>query len=326
MRVPSVTALPPAPRTRTLACLVGGAFLITLAAGLVPANAAPVGATEVRLHDDDGGAALFASDDLHPGRLDRACVALSVAGSADPSDQVRLSAEVSNADLAPYLMVTVERGSVGRFGSCASFTGEALWSGTLADFPATASAGILTGWRPGVVDRVTYRFTVTVADDSRAQHRGAAAAFVWTLDEADDKPEPAPRTGSQPQPTPRPSSPPTDPVTAATPSGTEAPPSSPAPGPPPAGEPPSGADDVVEAPPLPVGPSSFEEVIEHVVETARSVVRDGHFPVVLAVVLVAFLTLQSAVDRRDPKLALARLQQDLREFRPFPEPSRTEDP
>jgi hypothetical protein len=83
---------------------------------------------------------------------------------------------------------------------------------------------------------------------------------------------------------------------------------------------------VVDAPPLPVGPSSIEEVIEHVAETALSVVRDGHFPVILLVVLIAFLTLQGAVDRRDPKLALAPLHQDLREFRQFPEPSRTEAP
>jgi hypothetical protein len=93
-----------------------------------------------------------------------------------------------------------------------------------------------------------------------------------------------------------------------------------------AGEPPSGADDVVEAPPLPVGPSSIEEVIEHVAETAMSVARNGHFPVVLLAVLVGFLTLQGAVDRRDPKLALARLHQELREFRQFPESSRTEAP
>jgi hypothetical protein len=83
---------------------------------------------------------------------------------------------------------------------------------------------------------------------------------------------------------------------------------------------------VVEAPPLPVGPSSVAEVIEEVAETALSLVRNGHFPVVLTVVLVAFLALQGFVDRRDPKLAMARLHQDLREFRQFPESLRTDAP
>ncbi len=319
MRIsPVAAACRPQWRRRAVACFLGATFLLELAFVLVPVQAAPVdGTSAISLHDDDGGAALFGSDGLYPGRIDSACVALSTTGPTNPSDQVRLSAEVSHDDLAPYLMLTVERGSVGRFGNCASFTGEALWSGTLAEFPVTASSGIVTGWRPGLVDRVIYRFTVTVADDARAQHRAAAATFVWTLDQAAE-----PTAEAAPPVAP----PPASPRTAAPPSATDAPLSTPAPGVPPAGDPHSGADDVVEAPPLPVGPSSIEEVLEHVVETVLSVARNGHFPAALVVVLVAFLALQGAVDRRDPKLALARLSQDLREFRQFPESSRTETP
>jgi hypothetical protein len=113
-------------------------------------------------------------------------------------------------------------------------------------------------------------------------------------------------------------------VVEAPPSVTDAPPVTPA-GPAAGGEPDRG-DDVIEAPPLPVGPSSIGEMIEHVTETALNVVADGHFPLVLLAVLAAFLALQGAVDRRDPKLALARLHTDLREFREFPEPLRTEIP
>ena len=303
----------PQRRRRAVACFLGATFLLELAVVLVPVQAAPVeGTSAVDLHDDDGGAALFGSDGLHPGRLDTACVALSTAGPAAPSDEVRLSAEVSNADLAPYLLLTVERGSAGAFGNCASFTGEPLWSGTLAEFPPTASSGIITGWRPGLVDRVIYRFTVTVADDARAQQRSAAATFVWTLDRAAEATAPAPPSLAPP------------PVTAAPPSAADAPSSAPAPASPPSGEAPPRTDDVIQAPPLPVGPSSIEEVLQQVAETVLSVARNGHFPAALVVVLVAFLTLQGAVDRRDPKLALARLSQDLREFRQFPESSRTE--
>jgi hypothetical protein len=307
----------PQRRRRAVACFLGATFLLELAVVLVPVRAAPVeGTSAVDLHDDDGGAALFGSDGLHPGRLDTACVALSTAGPAAPSDEVRLSAEVSNADLAPYLMLTVERGSAGAFGNCASFTGEPLWSGTLAEFPVTASSGIITGWRPGLVDRAIYRFTVTVADDARAQQRSAAATFVWTLDQTAEATAPAAPTLGPP---------PAGPVTAAPPSASDAPSSTPAPALPASGEAQPRADDVIQAPPLPVGPSSIEEVLEQVAETVLSIAQNGHFPAALVGVLVAFLTLQGAVDRRDPKLALARLSQDLREFRQFPESSRTEN-
>lgn len=322
------------PTPRAFAGLLVGLFLLEVAAGVLPARAEPAGASEVSLHDDDGGAALFDSRGLHPGRVDSACVALSVSGSTDPADEVRLSTEVTNDDLAPFLLLTVERGSVARSGVCATFTGEPLWSGTLAEFPRSAASGIVTGWRPGLVDRETYRFSVTVLDDSRAQRRGAAATFVWTLDEAGAgaTPEPAPTPTPEPTPTPTPApepaapvlSPPTDPGTAA-PSTTSAAPGSTSAAPAPAvDEPPVDGGDVVEAPPIPAGPSSIEEVVEHVAETALSVVRDGHFPAILVVVLLGFLLVQGAVDRRDPKLALAPLQQDLRVFRQFPEAPRTE--
>ena len=317
MQIASVAAAcRPQRRRRAVACLLGATFLMELAVVLVPAQAAPVaGTSAISLHDDDGGAALFSSDALHPGRLDTACVALSTAGTAAPTDEVRLSAEVSNGDLAPFLLLTVERGSVGGFRNCASFTGEVLWSGTLAEFPVTASSGILTGWHPGLVNRSIYRFSVTVADDARAQRRAAAATFVWSLDQAVE-----PAAGAAPAVTPPRAGPGTP--TPAPPS--EAPVGTPPPGVPSAGEQYSGVDDVVEAPPLPVGPSSIADILENVAETVLSVARNAHFPAALVAVLVAFLTLQGAVDRRDPKLALARLSQDLREFRPFPESTQTD--
>jgi hypothetical protein len=80
---------------------------------------------------------------------------------------------------------------------------------------------------------------------------------------------------------------------------------------------------VVQAPPLPASPSTIGEVAAAVGETALAVVNDGQFPLALVVVVVGFLSVQSRLDQRDPKLALARVRQDLTDFREFPEMPRT---
>ena len=317
MRIDSAAVAPGPPRTpRAVAVTIGAMIAANLAAGLLPAQAAPAyGTSAISLHDDDGGAALFGSHYVHPGRWDSACVALSATGTADPLSQVRLSAEVSRDDLAPYLHLMVERGTVGRFGDCSSFTGDLIWDGTLAEFPRTVGAGVATGWRPAVLERVIYRFSVTVVDDARAQHRDAAATFLWTLDGV--APEPAPPEDGEPEPSTDLGSGSPGAVPGGTGSGSHG-------GPPPqepAGPADSGSasdhEPVVEAPPMQVGPT----LVERIAETVSSLVRHVYLPVLLLAALTAFLVLQAALDRRDPKLALAPLP-FIRTFRPFPEPPR----
>jgi hypothetical protein len=96
----------------------------------------------------------------------------------------------------------------------------------------------------------------------------------------------------------------------------------------PTGTPPDddGSGDVVQAPPLDASPSTVAEVAAAVGETALAVVNDGQFPLALVAVVVGFLSLQGRLDRRDPKLALARVRQDLTDFRDFPEIPRTATP
>lgn len=287
--------------------LIGAALLVSLAVGAAPVQAAPPdGTTAISLQDDAGGAALFRSVGLHPGRTDHACVGVSATGFASPSSEVRLNADVGVTDLAPYLLVTVERGTVGRSGDCSTFTGEQIWSGTLAQFPAGDATGIGTGWRPALVARAVYRFGVTVTDDSRAQGRQAAATFVWTSSDAGTSPESVPRLPPPPG---------TDPGPAVTgPEVLQAPPGASPPATSPSGGSSAAAQDVIEAPPM----QADTWRVERVAETALALVRDGHFPAVLAFVSAGFLALQSALDRRDPKLALARVRQDLCEFQRFP--------
>jgi hypothetical protein len=59
-------------------------------------------------------------------------------------------------------------------------------------------------------------------------------------------------------------------------------------------------------------------------QTAGAVAHDGQFPLALVGVVAAFLFLQGRLDRRDPKLALARVREELSEYHDFPEPPTTE--
>jgi hypothetical protein len=360
--------LPTSPRllrsSRGAAWVVGAALLAHLAVGWlpVPVEAAAASTSAVSLVDDRSGAALFTSTGLRPGHTESACVALTVTGSAQSLSEVTLSAEVAEDDLAPYLFLTVERGVLGDPTRCASFTGVPAWSGTLAQLPRAAAAGVPTGWRPGSAASTTYRVSVTVLDDHRAQGLRAAASFVWALDvepfppapEPTPTPEPTPDPAPIPEPTPEPAPAPAPepapepgptPTPAATPTPSAEPmpsaeptplpepvlPSetpSPTPAPPdtdPGGDPPrgDGDGDVVQAPPLQASPTSVAEVAAAVGETALAVVEDGQFPLALVAVVAGFLAVQGRLDRRDPKLALARVRQELNDFRDFPELPRT---
>ena len=373
MRPPLLGTSPRLLSSRGAAWLVGAALLAHLTAGAIELPVEPAAATTsaVSLVDDRGGTALFTSTDLRPGATETACVALAVTGSARSTGEVTLSAEVTEDALAPHLLVTVERGTLGDPARCASFTGVPAWSGTLAQLPRAATAGIPTGWRPGDSPSTTYRISVTVLDDHRAQGLRAAATFVWALDfepvpEPTPEPVPAPTPDPVPipetapgpvapgpapapaptptpvpvpvpAPTPAPIAAPEPPTPTPTPSAVPAPQpepvlapetQSPAPAPPgsdPGGDPPrgDGTGDVVQAPPLQASPTTVAEVVTAVGETALAVVEDGQFPLALVAVVAGFLAVQGRLDRRDPKLALARVRQELNDFRDFPELPRT---
>ena len=240
---------PPRRGSRAAAWCAGAGVLTALAGGWLPTDVRPAAAatSAVSLVDDRNGAALFTSTGLHPGHVETACVALSVSGSAQSFSEVTLSAEMAQDDLAPYLQVSVDRGTLADPASCASFSGGQVWSGTLAQLPRTPAAGIPTGWQPGQLSSTVYRFTVTVLDDPRAQGLGAAASFVWALDV---EPVPAPDPDPDPVPVPEPVPVPI-PAPVPVPVPGPAPLPEPAPAPDPAGQP-GPTPEVAEAPPAPV--------------------------------------------------------------------------
>ena len=312
--------------SRAATWLVGAALFAHLTAGWLPVSVEPAAASTsaVSLVDDRGGAALFTSAGLRPGSTESACVALSVTGAAQSFGDVTLSAEVTEEDLAPYLFLTIERGTLGDPTRCASFTGVPAWSGTLAQLPRTAAAGVPTGWRPGNQASTTYRVSVTVLDDPRAQGLRAAATFVWALDvePLPPAPEPTPDPTPTPAPTQTPSAVPTSSPEPVLPSETPTPTST-VPVTDPDRDPPRSGGDVVQAPPLQATPTTVAEVAAAVGETALAVVEDGQFPLALVAVAAGFLAVQGRIDRADPKLALARVHQELNDFRDFPELPRT---
>ena len=91
-------------------------------------------------------------------------------------------------------------------------------------------------------------------------------------------------------------------------------------------------DPVLEAPPLESGPAEAVQAALAAValaaagvsRTVQAVASNGQYPVGLAAVVAAFIGLQGRLDRRDPKLALARVREELFEYRDFPESPPTE--
>ncbi len=80
-------------------------------------------------------------------------------------------------------------------------------------------------------------------------------------------------------------------------------------------------DDVLEPPPISTGPSLASKVLDAAVgvaKTAVGVLKKGHFPLALLVIIGGFLIFQGMIDRRDPKLALARVREELSDFEDFP--------
>jgi hypothetical protein len=147
----------------------------------------------VAISDNDAGSALLALAAAAPGDSDTGCIQVTYTGTLASS--VRLYGAVSGS-LAPYLTLTVTRGadSSPSFDSCAAFTPDAtnylgqgagvVYSGSLAAFPSTYAAGIVDptsgspeSWTQG--EAHSYRFTVTLQNDTAAQGLSATAGFTW---------------------------------------------------------------------------------------------------------------------------------------------------
>ena len=152
-----------------------------------PGNSWAAGA--VTMTDDDSGVAMFNSvAGMTPASGDYVrCILVTYNGTV--SAPVKLWAGAlggTPGGLAPYLNLTIEKGTGTTFGpACTGFTGASTIQATttLSAFAAARtnySNGLATGWTPtGTGQTQAFRFTVSVADNNAANGLNCTVPFTW---------------------------------------------------------------------------------------------------------------------------------------------------
>jgi hypothetical protein len=148
----------------------------------------------VVLGNNSSGAALLALTNAVPtlaSQTDTGCITVTYTGSLTAN--VRLYATVGGTGLAPYLNLTVTRGSFSpsapAYRSCTNFVADAsslgvIYNGTLAGFATSYAAGLVdqaagapAAWTNGTSH--VYKFTVVLQDNLAARGLNATASFTW---------------------------------------------------------------------------------------------------------------------------------------------------
>jgi len=130
----------------------------------------------VTLTDDDEGRSLVDLRAMAPGRPVEQCLKVSYQGTILPADLAVKA--VTNGSLAPYVLVTLEAGSGGRFGSCDGFEpSSTLFDGTVAGLVQRGSMPVGRIRNKG--DGLSFRFRYELADDERAIGKTAVVDVLW---------------------------------------------------------------------------------------------------------------------------------------------------
>jgi hypothetical protein len=147
-----------------------------------------VSSAAVDLTDNDGTTAMFNVTGLMPGVNQVRCIQVTYTGNTDPTAVRLYRSSVPTNDLAPYLNLTVESGSMPTgtgFSGCAGFTvGATEYTGTLDGFATTRTgygdAVSVTAWDPSVNGEIrTFRFTISVQDVPAAEGKSTNFGFSW---------------------------------------------------------------------------------------------------------------------------------------------------
>lgn len=144
----------------------------------------------VVLSDDDVGA-MFTVTNLIPGQSVQDCITVTYSGSVTDPAAVRMysGGYTDSGDLDTYLDITIDEGTGGSFGNCATFVLENTIepTGTLAAFD-TAHTNYATGagvWDPASTpESKTYRVTVgldAAAPDTEQGESITALNFTWEV-------------------------------------------------------------------------------------------------------------------------------------------------
>ena len=144
-----------------------------------------VTSASITLTDNDAGVAMFNLSNLMPATPERRCIDVTYTGTANPMPVLLYATAAPTGTLAPYLDLSIEVGTdlTPAFGDCTGFTPSAtVYSGTLQSF-ATTHGSYATGWTtwdPAVSGEVrTFRFTVTVQDNTLAANKTTTFGFSW---------------------------------------------------------------------------------------------------------------------------------------------------
>jgi hypothetical protein len=139
-------------------------------------------AGSVSITDNHTATALISLTNAKPGDSDSGCIQVSYSGSL--AAVVHLYGAGTGA-LAPYLTLTVTRGTDS---SPTNYNGQGagvVYSGNLSDFATTYAAGIVDPTVGGGTESWTnpeshsYKFTITAQDNNSSQGLSGSASFTW---------------------------------------------------------------------------------------------------------------------------------------------------
>lgn len=189
------------PRTRTLLLIALPIALILSAVIIWQASYATFSRTTdnpgntfssgtVSLTDDDNdGTAMFAVSGLVPSNSGSTCIKVSYGGnvaSAGVKLYIKpLDLTAASADIAPYLKLTVERGTGGSFKNCAGFTpAETVTPAITLDTFAADHDSYADGfgsWAPATAADAVYKFSYVfdAAAPNSAMGKTAEVTFTW---------------------------------------------------------------------------------------------------------------------------------------------------
>ncbi len=173
-------------RKRTTAILVA-AVLWSSGLGTQPATATDIAAdfdAEIATLLHERQSAMFHLGDLKPGDRSTQDITVTYLGSVTPAAVALYvsPADMTGSGLERYLHVTVERGYLSGDGGEDDFIGSVVFSGTLEAFASlhTSHADGAALW---ILDKSgasqTFRLTITLLDDNRAQGLDVTVTFTW---------------------------------------------------------------------------------------------------------------------------------------------------
>jgi hypothetical protein len=140
----------------------------------------------IALTDTDSGTAMFNGvTNLMPGTPVERCIDVTYTGTVDPTAVLLYASSAPTGTLAPYLDLTVQVGTDNSpvYGDCTGFVSSGtVYSGTVTTFAST-HAGYATGattWNPvGSPETRTFRFVLSVQDNTAAANKTSTFGFSW---------------------------------------------------------------------------------------------------------------------------------------------------